>query len=158
MLWQVPDLENIADDDTQARAVKTEEEALLDFHVTLIHKWRTEEGETGSSGKPWGGSDKILPHIFPDFIPEKKGKRNTLFNLKLRSRAQHHQFILKVNEFSLQKKLLCLFYTWKVSLFSRLYYMVCWTRDAKLKAMTVIKGEKLRLYTIYILHRYLAFL
>ena len=45
MLWQVPDLENIADDDTQARAVKTEEEALLDFHVTLIHKWRTEEGD-----------------------------------------------------------------------------------------------------------------
>ena len=23
----------------------TKEEALLDFHVTLIHKWRTEEGD-----------------------------------------------------------------------------------------------------------------
>ena len=54
-------------------------------------------------------------HIYFQTLYQKKGEKKHFVQSKATqqqsSTAQHHQFILKVNEFSLQKKLLCLFYT-----------------------------------------------
>ena len=88
MLWQVPDLENIADDDSQARAVKNEEEALLDFHVTLIHKWihyskRTGEGEAAGNLE----GDRIrYYHIYFQTLYQKKGEKKHF----VQSKATQH--------------------------------------------------------------------
>ena len=87
MHWQVPSFENIADDDTRAVKMVTQEEALLDFHVTLIHKWIQENRRRGPAAAGNLEGDRIrYYHIYFQTLYQKKGEKKHF----VQSKATQH--------------------------------------------------------------------